>query len=83
MYNNYPHDNETKNHGSVVQDIDAAISRSLAADGESVGIEYSEARAETLREWCEWESDETYAFRGDTERNGRTETWRIHLVEGK
>lgn len=61
------------------QDLSTAIQQSITLGGQSVGVAYSDAAVDMLREWCEWESDETYSFRG-VEQDGDRE-WRVHLLE--
>jgi hypothetical protein len=75
-YNNYPHYNETKNHGSAHQDVERAIDESVRT-GEPVGLRYCDVAATLLSEWCDWESEEEYDYRGT---NGDGAKWQVHLT---
>lgn len=76
--NDWNNHNETKDHGSTEQDLSVAIQQSLMLGGQSVGVAYSDKAVELLREWCEWESDDTYSFRGLAQNDDRE--WRVHLL---
>lgn len=60
-------------------ELSVAIQQSLMLGGQSVGVAYSESAVDFLREWCEWESDETYSYRGTAQNDDRE--WRVHLLE--
>lgn len=65
--------------GCTEQDVSVAISQSLHLGGQSVGITYSEGAAALLSEWCDWESDDEYAYRGTSSEETGERTWRVHL----
>lgn len=66
------------NTGCTEQDVSKAINESVANGGDRVTLRYSVGAAEILSRECEWESDETYRYRG-TDCEGRT--WRVSLTE--
>lgn len=68
--------------GATSCDVLLAIQESVAARGEKVTLRYTDGRAELLSEWCEWESESSYSYRG-TQNNddGSEETWRVVLTE--
>lgn len=66
------------NTGCTEQDVSHAIGISVASGGTSVHLRYSEEAAAILARECDWESEESYSYRGeDCDGN----TWRVTLTE--
>lgn len=66
--------------GSTDQDVLNAILESVRT-GEKVTLRYTEGRAAVLAEWCEWESESSYSYRGTHDTDDGEQTWRIVLTE--